>query len=150
MSTATTRKYVAAPPERCFERATDLRRAPETIRAITAMEVLTDGPIGVGTRFRETRVLFERACSEEMEITSFDPPRGYVVRAESHGCRYRTEFRFTPRGSGTELEMIFEARPLTAAAKVMSFLMKPMLGKVMAEAAKDLDDLAAAIEGGGG
>lgn len=41
---------VAAPPERVFRIATDLRRLPETMSGIEAVEVLSEGPFGEGTR----------------------------------------------------------------------------------------------------
>ena len=83
MSTLTTSKFVQAPPEATFDAFTDLRSAPDRIEAITALEVLGDGPVGVGTRFRETRVVFKREATEEMEITAFDRPNSYAVEAES-------------------------------------------------------------------
>ena len=58
MAQFTLKKHIEAPPERVFEVVTDLRGAPERIRGITKMEVLTEGPIGGGTRYRETRIMF--------------------------------------------------------------------------------------------
>lgn len=141
------KKHIEAPREKVFDVTTDLRKAAERIRGITRLEVLTDGPIGVGTRFRETRIMFKRECTEQMEITSFDRPQGYAVGCESHGCRYLTEFRYTPAGSGTDVEMTFRAEPLTFFAKAMTFLMGPMLRKKLRqEMEKDLDDLKAWLE----
>ncbi len=37
--------------------------------------------------------------------------------------------------------MVFDAKPLTLLAKVMSFLMRPMMKMVLKECSKDLDDL---------
>ncbi len=90
--------------------------------------------------------MFGREATEEMEITAFDPPRGYSVGCESCGCRYHSAFRFTPNGAGTDVEMVFDAQPLTLAAKIMSFLMKPMIKSVLKECARDLHDLKAAME----
>lgn len=139
-------REIAAPPERVFQVASDLRGAVGRIRAITKIEVLTEGPVRMGTRFRETRTMFGRAATEEMEITAFDPPRSYAVGAESCGCRYRTELRFTPKGSGTELEFTFSATPLTFMGKFMGLLMRPLAKKMISECAKDLDDIAAYAE----
>lgn len=140
-------KHIAAPPERVFARMTDLRKAPEFISKIKRLEVMTEGPIRVGTRFRETRVMFGREATEEMEVTELDPPNGYALGCESHGCRYRIEFRLTPSGDGTEVQMRFEAVPLTLVAKVLCVLFRPMMKSMTKECAKDLDDIAAAVEG---
>jgi len=146
MAGVTVKKEIAAPPERVFEAATDFANAAKSIRGIEKVEMLTDGPVGVGTRFRETRIMFKREATEVMEVTDFDPPRGYSLRAESHGCRYLSRFRFEPKDGGTELEMRFEATPLTFVAKVMAFLMKPMVGMVAKECGKDMEDLKTRIE----
>ncbi len=133
-------------PDRVFQVASDFHNAAERISAITKCEVLTEGPIGVGTRFRETRVMFKRECTEEMEITAYDPPHSYVLGAESCGCRYRTELRFTPKNGGTEVTFDFQAQPLTLFAKIMSILMRPMLKKALEQCHKDLLDLKATVE----
>lgn len=139
-------RTIAAPPERVFAAATDVHHFADIVPAIEKVEVLTPGPMRVGTRFRETRRLMGRSATEEMTVTAFDPPRGYVVGAESHGCRYRTEFRFEPQGSGTRMVMDFGAEPLTFTAKVLSVLMKPMIKKMMDLCAQDLEAIKAHVE----
>ena len=147
MASITVQKHIAAPLETVFEYATDLRRAPARVSAIRKLEVLTDGPVAAGTRFRETRVLFKREATEEMEITRFERPSGYTVSAESHGTRYRTDFAFRAAAdAGTDVDVTFDAEPLTVSAKIMGFLMKPMLKSCAKLFAHDLDDLARAIE----
>ena len=139
-------RHINAPIDVVFAKATDLRKADQVISAITKLEVLTDGPIRVGTRFRETRVMFKREATEEMEVTRLDAPHGYSLGCENHGCRYNTEFNLTEKDGGTELEMIFQAEPLTLTAKVMGFLMRPMLKRCLIETGRDLDDLKQAVE----
>jgi len=139
-------KHIDAPPARVFECAADFANAASRITGITRVEMLTDGPVRVGTRFRETRVMFKREATEELEVTAFDPPRSYAIGAVSCGSRFHTEFRFTPKGTGTEVALDFQAEPLTFFAKVMSVLMKPMIKACAKAVGKDLDDLKAAIE----
>jgi len=140
------RKHIAAPPEKVFSVAIDVPSWADNIRGIEKIEMLTDGPVGVGTRFRETRMFMKQEATEEMEITALDPPRGYSVGAENHGCRFHTEVTFTPVGSGTDIEMRFEAEPLTPLAKIMSAMMKPMIAAATQCLEEDLDDLKAHIE----
>jgi hypothetical protein len=140
-------RTIAAPPRRVFEVATDLRSAVGRVRAITKMEVLTEGPVRKGTRFRETRTMFGRPATEEMEITAFEPPRGFTMECANHGCRYEMEFRLEPKGTSTELEMMFRVQALTFVAKVMSTLMRPLGKRMVGECAKDLDDIARVAEG---
>lgn len=137
---------VAASPAHTFAAATNLREATRFVRAITRLEVLTDGPVGKGTRFRETRTMFGREATEEMEVLEFDPPRVFALGAENHGCRYRSEFRFVPIATGTRLEMHFHAEALTFFARVMSRLMAPLAKKMMKECGRDLEDIAREAE----
>jgi carbon monoxide dehydrogenase subunit G len=139
-------RHVDAPPDVVFARASDFRRATETVAAIVKMDILTSGPVGVGTRFRETRVLFGREATEEMTVTTFEPPRRYTLSAESHGSRYHTELSFVPDGQGTRMTMTFQGTPVTLMARVMSVLMRPMMKSAAKMCAKDLDDIKAAIE----
>jgi carbon monoxide dehydrogenase subunit G len=141
-------RYVEAPPEKVFDRLSDFRRAPETISGIKKVEMLTAGPVGVGTRFKETRVMFSREATETMEVIAFERPTGYTLTCESCGCRYVCTFRVTSKGTGTNVEMRFAAEGLTWFAKVMGFLMRPMTKMCLKAIAKDLDDVKAAIEGG--
>lgn len=143
----TTRERIAAPPERVFAAASNFADAAQAIQGIQRVEMLTPGPVAVGTRFRETRKMYGKEASEEMTVAEFEPPRRYVLLAESHGCRYRSELRFEPQGAGTEVVMTFRGEPLTAFAKVMSVLMKPMLKSVGKLCAQDLADLKRSIEG---
>src|SRR5438046_1974470 len=92
--------HVAAPPATVFDVFSDLDHAPGRVSGTQRVEKLTPGPVGVGTRFKETRVMFGKEATEEMTFTAFDPGRGYTLGAESCGCRYITDFRFEPDGAG--------------------------------------------------
>ena len=141
-------RHIDAPIDHVFERITDFANAADVVSGITRVEMLTDGPVGQGTRFRETRVMFGKEATEEMEVKSFDAPRAYALGAESHGSRYLSTFTLTEKDGGTDVHLVFEATPLTLFAKIMSVVMKPMMKKVMEECAKDLDDIKNAIEAG--
>ena len=147
MAGCTINRHIAAPREVVFQHLTNFRLAPEAIKGIKRIEMLTEGPTGVGTKFKETRIMFGREASEVMEVTAFDPPSGYALGCVSCGCRYHTEFRLKPNGTGTDVEMVFDVQGLTLVAKVMGLLMRPMLKMCMKQIAKDLDDAKAAIEG---
>lgn len=140
------KRHVSATPEHVFGVATDFRRAPEFIRGIKKVEVLTEGPVGVGTRFRETRMMFKREATEEMVVSVFEPPTRYTLESESCGCRYHSEFHFTRTGSGTDMEFRFDAQPLSMMAKILSILFRPMMKGVIKMIENDLDDVKAAAE----
>lgn len=122
---------VEAPAERVFEMLCDLEGAPERIDQIIKTEVLTEGPFGVGTRWRETRKMFGKEATEEMEVVSMEPGRSYTVTAASCGSEYVTTLRCVPEGAGRcRVEFEFGWKAVTLGAKLMSpmvFFMKGML-----------------------
>lgn len=140
-------EHVDAPVERVFAVASDIERAPEVISAITKMDMLTPGPVGVGTRFRETRIMFGKEATEVMEFTVFDPPRSYTLVADSHGCHYVSTFRFTPEAGGTRVDFEFTGDAHSFGAKVMSAVMGPLMkGTMRKMLAKDLRELKRSAE----
>lgn len=140
-------EHINAPVEKVFSVAADVRNAPEVISAITKMEVLTEGPVGVGTRFRETRIMFGKEATEVMEFSVFDPPRSYTLVADSHGCHYVSTFRFTPDAGGTRVDFDFTGTAHSVGAKVMSAVMGPLMkGTMRKMLAKDLHELKRHIE----
>lgn len=139
-------KRIEASPARVFEAIADVPNWAEHISGIQKVEVLTDGPIGVGTRFRETRVFFKREATEEMEITEFEPGRGYVLECESCGCRYRTTTTVVPDGAGAQVELEMETTPVTFFAKLMSPIAPLFAGPMKKCIEKDLEDTRAHLE----
>ncbi len=146
MGQMTVSKHIAAPQDAVFAIITDLEGAEARITGIKKVELLTDGPLGVGTRWRETRTMFKRDATEEMEIAAFDPPNSYTTTAESCGCTYRTEMRCAPVEGGTELSMTMGWKANSIGAKLMSwmgFLMKGVMKKCIEQ---DLADIKAHAE----
>lgn len=144
MAVLTVTSRIAAPQDRVFQLASDFANAAATIQGITKVEMLTAGPVRVGTRFRETRMMFGREGTEEMEVLEYAPDRSYALGAESCGCRYRSEFLFAAAegGAATDVTVTFESTPLTLMAKVMGLLMRPMMtGTVRKCLRADLADL---------
>jgi len=148
MATYTISEHVEASPGVVFEAASDFENAADHIDAITAVAMLTDGPVGVGTRFRETREMFGREATEEMEVTGFDPPRSYTLHALSCGADFTTTIRFEPDSGGTRMSMEMSIRPVTLKSRLMwplSFLFAGMMKKACAA---DLASLKRRVEDG--
>lgn len=146
MATFSMSEHVTAPREVVFDVAADFHNAADNIQGIESLEVLTDGPIGVGTRFRETRVMMGKSATEEMEISVFDPPHSYTVETESCGCHFRCEYRFVGDISGTNVRLTMESSALTLLAKLMSPLSALMMGPMKKCIAADLADLKSVAE----
>lgn len=142
MTTVTIEIDINASPQRTFETFTNLPRMGEVVTAINKMEILTDGPVGVGTRFSETRTMMGKQATEEMEVTQFDPPSLFVHEAKSHGCHYISTYRFEPVGEGTKVTLTFEGRALTFGAKLMTIALGWMMkGAIRKCVGADFNDL---------
>ena len=139
-------QQVDAPVDVVFDVFSNIPDASETIAGINKIEMLTDGPVGVGTRWKETRTMLGKECTEEMGFSEFERPNRYVVEAESCGCHFATEFSFREQGGGTQVTMEMASRPLTLMAKLMTpigFLMKGTMVKCMKQ---DIADCKQAAE----
>lgn len=140
---------VAATPERVWNILTDIPRAADTLRGVDDIEMLTEPPYVVGTRWRETRTMFDKKATEELWVTTADAPHRTVVEAESSGTHYTTTFTVVPDGAGSILGMEF-AGELVSGSAWHRFLWKAFgkagLRAVSKTMRADLDDTATAAE----
>ena len=119
MQQITASKHFSAPLETVWQVMADLESAAERVQAIVKLEVLTDGPVGLGTRFRETRIMFKKEATEEMEITVWNPPNSYTTEADGCGCHYTTVITCEADGDGTKVTTSMSIVPLTTFGKIM-------------------------------
>jgi len=140
-------KRIESPADVVFDVATDLAHAAEHVRGIEKIELLTDGPVGVGTRWRETRRMMGREATETIEIVAFERPKSYTAGCESCGNYIELTFRFEPDGAATNLTLDVRMESRTLFAKLMSPVGNALFGKTMRQCMDDdLEDLKAAAE----
>ncbi|WP_084074313.1 SRPBCC family protein [Demequina sp. NBRC 110052] len=142
---------IKATAETVWAIITDLDGASEVMSGILQVERL-GGPDGyeVGTRWRETRKMFGKEATEDMEVASVDGPRSTTIVAHSHGADYVSGFAVEPIASGTRLTMRFTGSP-SADASGFSRVMAKMTASLGASATRkamknDLDEIRAAAE----
>ncbi|QEG35548.1 SRPBCC family protein [Bythopirellula goksoeyrii] len=133
--------HIAAPPEIVFPLLSDLEHAADNISGIDQIEVLTDGPMGAGTRFRETRTTFGKQTTEEMVVTAFDEPHGYTVECDSSGAHYVATYVLIPDIWGTTVKVDFDCQATTLLAKAMAPLTLLMMGPMKKCVEGDLEDV---------
>jgi len=140
---------VAASPEAVWTVLTDVHHAAETLTSVTRVEVLTDGPYAVGTRWRETRTMFGKEATEELWVTEVEAPRRTTVEGDSSGVHYVTVFTLSPLPTGTRLAMVFsgEQENPSMLHKAAWVLFGRMGLKASAKMmTRDLEDIAARAE----
>jgi hypothetical protein len=103
MATITVSNQIAAPVEAVFERFTDLEGSGARVSGIKAIEMLTTGPFGPGTRWRETREVLGRLDTAEMEVTAYERNRTYTITHHKLAARIDTVFTFQSLNDGTRV-----------------------------------------------
>ena len=148
MSELSVSREVSVSPEALWELVTDLDRSPNVISAVTAVERLDDGiGFGVGTRWRETRLIFGNEATEVLEVTEIDPGRSYTVEAESLGAQYRSVISVDPAPGGSMITITFGAESTGTVSKVLAGTIGKLFeGGTRKALVKDLDDIAVVAE----
>jgi carbon monoxide dehydrogenase subunit G len=141
-------REIAASSEQVWALITDLDGSPRLLSAVTGVERL-DGPaFGVGTGWRETRVMLGREATEEMEVTAVDEGRRYEVLADAGSTDYRSVMAVRPLGEDRcRLSMSFAA----ASSSVLGRLAAATVGRLFQKATRkmleqDLADIATTAE----
>lgn len=137
---------INAPAERVFDAISDFANTARLIKGITRIEMLTDGPTRVGTRFRESRIMFGKEATEVFEVVGFEPPRQYTLRAMSCGFEVNATMRCAPANGSTRLALDMISRPVTFMARLMSPLGALMNGQMRKAMDKDLQDIKTSLE----
>lgn len=142
-------RHVNASPEKVWAVITDIPGSADTLSGVNRIEMLSDGPYGEGTRWKETRTMMGRSETVEMWVSQADPPRTTTVKALQGKADYTSRMTLTGRDGGTDLTMTFGAEmvnPSRAAKIAMALFGK--LGPLATRKAltKDLAEIAAKAE----
>lgn len=139
---------INAPRQRVFDIASDIPNAPARIPDITRVQMLTDGPVAKGTRWRETRKMWGKEQTETMEIAEFTPPEHYAASAHNCGSDYLLSLDFASAGpASTTMTITFNVTPTTLVARIMCASMGLMMKRMMRKCLRsDLENIKRASE----
>ena len=136
-------EWVAKSPEEVFNFLTDTRNASKLNPGIQHMEKLTDAPLGIGTRYRETRIVNGKQAQAELEVVQYDPPRTYAMMNEAGGIQTSYTYTLTPERNGTRIDLQAEVK-----AGGLKKVMAPMVVSILKREDGDhLTRLKHALEG---
>lgn len=147
--TTTLTQHIHATPEKVWSVITDIPGSPATLSGVESVQLLTDGPYGEGTRWKETRTMMGRSETVEMWVDKAEPARGTTVKAVQGGADYTTRFSLAPREGGTDLTLTFGAeviKPSAASRIMMALFGKVGMAITRKALAKDLSEIAAKAE----
>jgi uncharacterized membrane protein len=141
MATITVSSQIASPVAAVFERFTDLEGSPRRVSGIKAIEMLSTGPFGRGTRWRETREVLGLTDSAEMEVTAYERDRTYTITHHKMGARIDTVFTFAPAEGGTRVNVEFSLHGPGLPPGLLAPIEWAIAGKVRDVLSQDLADL---------
>jgi len=102
---------IRRPIEEVFDFVADERNEPTYNRNMLVSEKVTEGPIGVGTRFRATIRSGRRPIGMQVEYTAFDRPHLLASTSRMAAADFSGTLTFTPTPAGTRLRWSWRARP---------------------------------------
>jgi uncharacterized protein YndB with AHSA1/START domain len=102
---------VERPIGEVFEYLTDPDRIPEW--QTTALEARreTDGPLRVGSRFRETRKFLGRRLESTTEVVEYEPPHVFAVRPSAGPVPFQVTTSLSETAAGTRVVSVLEGEP---------------------------------------
>jgi hypothetical protein len=145
-TTVSVSSRIDAPVKRVFEVFTDLEHAAARVSGIRNIEMLTAGPFGLGTRWRESRQLVGRVDAADMEVTAFERYRTYTISHHKGGVRIATVFSFEPVGEGTQVTTEFALDGGGLPPGFLTPVNWAIAGKVRRVLNQDLADLKNSLE----
>ena len=107
MTTITNSILIERKPEEVFDYCVDLRNELEWNPGAQSMEKITQGPIGVGTKFLAK---WKQSRRIEVECTAFDRPHGWTY-VNGGPVAVSVTVRLTPEDNATRLHSTFDAQP---------------------------------------
>jgi uncharacterized membrane protein len=100
---------VERPAEVIFHYLIDLERLPEW--QASAVSARADGPLAEGSRIAERRRVLGREVENELEVTAFEPPRRFALKALRGPVRFTVDHRLDEDGGSTLVHVVAEAEP---------------------------------------
>lgn len=94
---------IQRPVEEVFDFVADARNEPRYNLAMRSAELLTDGPIGIGARFRSELVTRGRAVPMTTEYTEYDRPHHLGSVSRTPSTVVRGALTFEPAEDGTRM-----------------------------------------------
>jgi uncharacterized protein YndB with AHSA1/START domain len=133
------------PRSEVFAYLADFEKVPRWNYAIEQTRKITDGPVGVGSRYHQTRTLPRRA-DETFEVVTFEPEHTIVVRGDLGPFHGDIAYVLESSGGATTLTntmFLTASGPLRVVAPLAS-------SRIKAAVAGNLDVLRQILERGSG
>ena len=146
MATIRVFQDIRAPLEDVFALFTDIESGAGSVSGIKKIEMMSIGPLHLGSKWNETREVLGRLDDAEMEVTAFERNRSYTITHRKAGVRIDVVFAFEPVLDGTRVSIDFGLNPQGLPPALLAPLEWAMSGKVRDALGHDLVDLKGMVE----
>jgi len=117
---------IARSPDEVFEFITAPDNAPRVVPSVKGMVKLTEDLPGVGTRYRETRLMNGKEAHAELEVVEYEPGQKYAMRNLTEGIETVYRYTFHPEAGGTRVDLVCELK-----ASGFKKLMLPLVASIL-------------------
>ena len=124
-------RAIEAPVEIVFKRIACIEEFTNVVPQITKVEFLSDNHYGVGTKFRETRLMNGKENSVVLEVTELVENEHVRMVSDAGGTVWNTVFRLKPLSEAVEMDMHMDCVPHNFPAKVLTPFILPMVAKAV-------------------
>ena len=131
-------RAINAPIDVVFKTVAHINEFSRAVPQVVKVEFLSDLKSGVGTKFRETRLMKGKESTTELEVTEYVPNDHVRIVADTHRTIWDTVFSVKREGDQTLLTMHMDARTGKLIPKILITFIKGMVGKAVA---KDMDSV---------
>ncbi len=133
---------ISATPEEVFDFASSLENIASWQSGISSAELLSDGPIGLGSKALVVRDLLGQHIEAPLEVTAYDRPNLLGLHSEVSGVAADASLVVKPRGHGTRITFAMEIR----GSGFTSFIESMIASAAEADITRSLDRLKELIE----
>jgi uncharacterized protein YndB with AHSA1/START domain len=102
---------IGRPVEEVFDFVADQRNEPRYNTQMRGSEKITEGPIGVGTRYRAEVVTGRQVVPMVIEVTEFERPRMLASTTRMSSMDIRYALTFAPVSQGTRMRWVGDVEP---------------------------------------
>jgi carbon monoxide dehydrogenase subunit G len=99
---------VGRTPEDVFAYLTNVSNLPSWQSGVHSAQIEDAGPPRAGARIRESRHMLGRELNTTLEITEFDPPRLFSLKALNSPVPFSVRHELAPHEHGTMLTVVGE------------------------------------------
>lgn len=119
-------EYIAKPPKEVFDLISNPANGAKFVDNIKSSKKLTDGPVSVGTKFHETRVMSGKEMGTDLVVSALEPNSLVGIVSEVEGIKVEYQYHLSPEGKGTRVRWVCELE-----ASGLRKMMLPMVAGIM-------------------